>query len=124
MDILRNVGEIGFGILLLAGAIFNLAYTLRHSKEFYGSFAANAWFRPYRALIQRMVIPHAMLFTILLIAFQASVGLMLLTRGSLVNPALIAGAVFSLGVIPASNLVGAMANLGLGVALALLALTG
>ena len=103
-------------------AIFNLSYTLRHGQEFYGSFAVNAWFGPYKTLIRTVVIPHATVFTILLIALLASLALMILTRGSVVKPALIAGAVFSLAAVPASNLPGAIANLAMALVLALLAL--
>ena len=39
MRIFINIGEIGFGILFLVGAIFNLSYTLRHGKEFYGNLS-------------------------------------------------------------------------------------
>ena len=119
---LASIVEIGFGIFFLIGAIFNLSYTFRRGQEFYGSFAANAWIRPCRTLIRNVVIPHAKLFTILFIAFQITVGLMILTRGGLVTAGLIAGAVFSLAVIPASNLRGATANLILAVVLVLLAL--
>ena len=122
IGILANIGEIGFGVLFLIAAIFNLSYTLRHGQEFYGSFAANAWFGPYKTLIRTVVIPHATVFTILLIALLASLALMILTRGSLVKPALIAGAVFSLAAVPASNLPGAIANLAMAALLALLAL--
>jgi hypothetical protein len=38
-DFFRNIVEIGFGLLYLVGAIFNVLYTLRHGDEFYGSFA-------------------------------------------------------------------------------------
>ena len=110
-EVIRNVAEIGFGILFIIGAIFHSSYTLRHGREIYEGFATNAWFNHYRKLIQNGIIPRAKYFTVLLIIFQASIGLMLLTRGSLVEPALIAGALFSLVIVPASNVRGAMASL-------------
>ena len=91
---LINIVEIGFGLLFLVGAIFSFSYILRHGAEFYGSFAASAWFGPSRKLVRSVVIPRAKLFTVLLIALQASVALMVFSRGSLVKPGLIAGAVF------------------------------
>ena len=121
-DIIRNVAEIGFGVLFIVGAIFHLSYTLRHGREIYEGFAANAWFNPYRELIRNVIIPRATYFTVLLISFQASIGLILLTGGSLIKPALIAGAVFSLVIIPASNVRGTMASLILAVILILLIL--
>jgi len=122
-EIISNVAEIGFGVLFIVGAIFHLSYTLRHGTETYEGFAANAWLSPYRELIRNVIIPRATSFTVLLISFQASIGLMLLTRGSLVKPALIAGALFSLVIVPASNVRGTMANLILAAVLILLVLS-
>jgi len=122
-EIIRNVVEIGFGVLFIVAAIFHLSYTLRYGKEIYGSFATNAWLNSYRELIRKIIIPHAVPFTVLLIAFQVSIGLMLLTKRGLTEPALIAGAVFSLVIIPASNVRGVMANLILAAILILLVLT-
>jgi hypothetical protein len=67
------------------------------------------------------VIPHAKLFTVLLIALQASIALMILSRGNLVQVGLISGAVFSLTVVPVSNIPGAIANFALVAIQALLA---
>jgi hypothetical protein len=122
MNVLVNIGEIGFGVLFLISAVFNASYTLRHGQEFYGSFAAKAWFNPYKMIIRTVVIPHSRIFTILLIVFTAGIALIIFTRGSLVRPGLISGAVFSLAVIPASNLPGAIANLTMAVILTLLAI--
>lgn len=122
-EIIRNVAEIGFGVLFIIGAVFHYSYTLRHGREIYKRFATNAWFNEYRKLIQNSIIPHATYFTVFLIFFQASIGLMLLTRGNLVVPALIAGALFSIFIIPASNVRGAIANLILLVVLIFLILS-
>jgi len=119
----RNIVEIGFGLLFLVGAIFNTSYTLRHGEEFYGSFAASAWFRPSRKLVRRAVIPYTKLFTGLLIVVQASIALMILSRGSLVEPGLIAGAAFSLAAVPVSSVPGAIANFALAAIQALLVFT-
>ena len=121
-EIIRNIAEVAFGVLFIIASIFHFSYTLRHGREIYGSFAAKAWLNPYRELILKIIIPHAAPFTVLLIAFQLSIGLMLLARGGLTEPALIAGAVFSLAIIPASNFRGVLANLMLAVILVLLVL--
>lgn len=120
---LKNIVEIGVGLLFLVGAIFNASYTLRHGEEFYGSFATSAWFGPSRKLVRSIVIPHAKLFTVLLIALQASIALMILSRGSLVQPGLITGAVFSLAAVLVSNVPGAIANLALAALQVFLAFT-
>jgi hypothetical protein len=76
---LKNIVEIGLGLLFLVGAIFNASYTPRHGVEFYGSFAASAWFRPSQKLVRTLVIPHAKLFTVLLVALQVSIAVMILS---------------------------------------------
>ena len=124
LELIRNIAEIGFGVLFVAGAIFHLSYTLRHGGEVYQSMTSNTWLSPYQALMRTVIIPNARLTTVLLISFQASIGLMILTRGGLVEPALIAGALFSLLIIPASSFRGVVANLTLAIILLLLVLAG
>ncbi len=110
-NLIRNIFEIGFGILYLIGAIFNSLYTWRHGDMFYRSFADKAILGISRRLIRKMVIPRARLFTGLLIAFQFLVALSILSRGSLVEPGLIAGAIFCFVAALVSNHSGAVANL-------------
>jgi hypothetical protein len=122
-ETIRNLLEIGFGLVYLIGAIFNSLYTLRHGDEFYGSFARGAWFTPSRRFIQAVVIPRSRVFTILLIIFQALVAFAILSRGPIVAYGLIAGALFCQGVVLVSNTTGAIANLVLAAAQFLLAYT-
>lgn len=120
---LRTIIEIGFGLLYLVGALFNYLYTLRHGEEFYGSFAENALLAPSRRLVQSLVIPHSTLFTGLLIVFQLLVAVCILSRGPLVVPGLIAGAIFNFLVVLVSNRPGAIASLLMAVVQAYLAFT-
>ena len=120
---LRNIIEIGFGLVYLMGAIFNSVYTLRHGEKFYGSFAENAWFVPSRSLVRNDVVPNSKPLTGLLIIFQLSVALSIVSRGSLVQPGLIAGAVFSLAAVMVSNVPGALANLTMAIVQLFLAFT-
>ena len=120
---LKNIVEIGVGLLFLVGAIFNASYTFRHGEEFYGSFAASAWFRPSRKLVRSVVIPRSKLFTILLIALQVSIAVTILSRGNLVQYGLMAGAIFSLAAVLVSNVPGAIANLALAALQVFLAFT-
>lgn len=110
-NLLRNMLEVGFGVLYLVGAIFNSLYTLRHGDEFFGSFADKAILAPSRQLVQKVVIPHARVFTVLLIVFQLTVALCILGRGMFAGPGLIAGAVFCFAVVFVSNTAGSIANL-------------
>jgi hypothetical protein len=122
-NLFRNLVEIGFGVLYLIGAVFNSLYTLRHGDEFYGSFADKAILAPAKHLVQRVVIPHARLFTILLIVFQLAVAFCILSRGALVRPGLIAGAIFSFTVVFVSSAPGAIANLVMSIGQLYLALS-
>jgi hypothetical protein len=110
-SLVRNSIEIGFGILYLIGAVFNSLYTLRHGKEFYGSFADKAILAPSSQLIRKVVIPHAKVFTLLLIIFQLTVAICILSRGAFVKPGLMAGAIFAFAAVIVSNIPGAIANL-------------
>ena len=120
---LRNIIEIGFGLVYLMGAIFSSVYTLRHGEEFYGGFAESAWFVPSRLLVRNVVLPNSRLFTSLLIIFQLIVALSILSRGILVQPGLIAGAVFSLAAVMVSSVPGALVNLALAIVQLFLAFT-
>lgn len=123
MDTLRSLSEPGFGVLFGIGAVFNATYTRTHGEEFYGTFAEGAWFPPARRAIEKLVTPNATLVTALLVLFGASLAIMILLRGDLVRPALIAGGVFALVAAAASSPGGTVANLALAALLATLALT-
>jgi len=122
-NLFRNIIEIGFGLLYLIGAIFNFLYTLRHGNELYGSFADKAMLVPSRQFVRKVVIPRARLFTGILIAFQLMVASSILSRGNLVDPGLIAGAVFCFSTALVSNTSGVVANLSMALVQMFLAFT-
>lgn len=111
MTTFQTVAEIAMGVLFAAGAIFNAAYTLGHGDKFYGSFADGAWLGLARRFIRSVVIPSATAFTVCLIAFEAVVAVAIFTRGDLVRPALVAGALFATVAALASSPGGAAGNL-------------
>jgi hypothetical protein len=108
---LRTFTEIGIGMIYLIGAVFNSVWTLGHTDEFYGGFADGAWLGPARSLIRDLIIPNARVFTMLLIVFQVVIGVLIITRGDLVSPALIAGGSFAVIAALASNPGGTVGNL-------------
>ena len=110
---LRNILEIGFGLLYLIGGVFNAVYTFRYGKEFFGSFAENTWFIPGKWFITKFVLPTPRIFTITLILFQLLVAIAILSRGPFVAAGLLAGVVFSLYAVFVSNICGAIVNIGL-----------
>ena len=112
---LRNILEIGFGLLYLIGAGFHTVYTYRHGKEFFGGVAKNAWFKPGKWFVTKFVLPTPRVFTVTLILFQLLVALAILSRGPLVAAGLLAGVVFSLYAVFVSDVRGAVANIVLAV---------
>ncbi len=123
METLRNFAEIGVGVLFGVGALFNATYTLTHGTEFYESFANGAWFGPGRWLVEHAVIPNATLATIVIVLVEAALALMILLRGDLVRPALLAGAVFATTAAAASSPGGTVGNLALATIMVILALS-
>jgi hypothetical protein len=113
METLRSVAEIAIGVIYGVGAAFNTVYTLRHSAEFYGDFADGAWFPPARWFIRRLVIPNGTVVTVLVILFQVTVAVAILSRGDLVTAALYTGATFALVVAFFSSPRGAVGNVAL-----------
>ena len=123
MDQLRNLAELAFGGLFAVGAVFNAAYTRTHGSDFYGSFANTGWLPPVRVMIERVVIPKDRVITLAIIAVQAAVAIMILSRGDLVRPGLIAGGVFASGAALVSSPRGAVGNLALAAGMFALAAT-
>jgi hypothetical protein len=112
---LRNILEIGLGIIYMIGAGFNFSYPRKHGVAFYSGFSDGAWFAPARWFIQKFVIPNPSIFTVTLILFQLFVGIALLSRGPFVGLGLLAGTVFCMYAVFVSNVPGAIANLALAV---------
>ena len=108
---MRTVLEILIGVLYLVGAGFNLVYTLRNGKEFYGGFVEGAWLPPARRFTESVVVPYSVPFTVVLVLFQVGVGLSILTRGGAVTPALVVGGVFAAVVALFSSPGGTLGNL-------------
>lgn len=116
-ELLRNILEIGFGILFMIGAIFNSLYTYKNKETFYVSFAENALLLPSRQFVQKIVVPRNKFFTVLMVAFQLITAVSILSRGTLTKPGLIAGAIFSFGAAWVSNTSGMIANLAMAIVL-------
>lgn len=121
--VLRSVLEIGLGVAYGVGAVFNAAYTLGHGDDFYGGFARGAWFGPGRWLVEHVVLREPVLFTVLLVLFELTLAIMILSRTGLVTPALYAGAGFCIVAALVSSPAGTAANLTLAVIQLLLAAT-
>jgi len=92
----RSVAEVVIGLLWALGSLSQTFYVLRHSQKFYGDMADRAWLPPAKALIHKLLVPNSVAVTVLVIVFQAALAIAILTRGTAVGPALVAGGVFSI----------------------------
>ncbi|MDH3249012.1 MAG: hypothetical protein OEQ47_08625 [Acidimicrobiia bacterium] len=124
MDTARNIAEIGVGVLFALGAVFNATYTRKEADEFCRSFAEAAWFGPGRRLVERIVVPIAVVFNAAVILLQAAVALATLSRTDLTTAGLVAGAMFEALAALACGLGGTAGNLALAGLQTTLALTG
>jgi hypothetical protein len=120
----RFIFEILLGVLYLSGAVFNTVYTLRHTRRFYGAFLAGAWFEPARWFLRSLILPNAKALTVALILFEVTLAAVILSRGDLVGPALLAGAVFCVIAAVVSSPGGTVGNLALAAIQTALALAG
>ena len=93
---IRTVTEVVIGVLYAMGATHQAFWTLRHSEEFYTNMANRAWLPPAQVFVEKLLVPNSVTITVLLIVFQATVAIAILTRGPWVGAALVAGGVFSI----------------------------
>jgi len=119
----RNIVEIAFGALFLAGGTFNLLYAYRKGEEFFGSFRDGAFVPGAKRLIETVVMPRTRLFAVLIAVYEYAVAAAILSRGAYVVPGLYAGAAFAFGTAVISNKPGMIVNTVMGALLLWLAVT-
>jgi hypothetical protein len=95
-----NAGRIGLGIFFLAmGLGVNLTMALTQ-PTFVLEYGSGAWLPLYRTLTERIIGSAPLLFGVLLIGFEVSMGILLLTRGTGVKIGLVGTMVFVLALVP------------------------
>lgn len=92
----RLVVEIIIGVLYALGAVGQTVFVLRNSSKFYSDMADRAWFPPSELLIRRVLLPHSVVVTVLVILLEAGLAVGILTGGASVGPALVVGGLFSI----------------------------
>lgn len=99
----RRVAELVIGVLYAVGAGAQTFDTLGNSEEFYGNMANLAWIRPAQLFVEEVLLPNSVMVTVLVIVFEATAAVAILTGRAAARPALVAGGVFSIvGAITAS----------------------
>jgi hypothetical protein len=95
-----NVARIIFGIIFLLGAVANITLTVVNGPESYHTFADNTFWPWYLDAWQTVVVPYMLLFIIILIVFEISLGLLFIINRKYLKIALILGILFCLASMP------------------------
>lgn len=92
----RKLAEVVIGVLYAIGAVSQAFSVLTDSSSFYTEMADHAWLPPAVTFVEKLLVPYSVAATILVVALEATLAIAILTGGSGVRPALIAGGVFSI----------------------------
>jgi len=95
-----NIARIIFGVLYLGGAVVNTTLPIVNGVESYHAFFDNTWIPLYLDAWESVVVPNMLLFIILTVAFETTLGLLFSINRKYLKLALIIGIVFCLGVMP------------------------
>ncbi len=106
---MANVTRLGFGLLYLLGALFNTVLAASYPQG-YLEVANSALLPVYKDLWRVVVAPHLPLLLVLLILFEFSSGVLILSKGLGVKLGLLGGLLFNLFLVPL-QFVGGMPNL-------------
>jgi len=103
------------GVGYLVAAVFNAFYTLSVADTAYwpDGFGETTWLAPYAWLLEHVIQPNGVLFTIGLVVFEVILGLHLLARGRRAEDGLLVATVFVLLLIPALGFPNWLVNVGL-----------
>lgn len=95
-----NAGRIFLGIFFLAMGIgVNLSFLVRQPTFVY-NYGKNAWLPLYRTLSDSIIAPGPIVFGILLVLFEITMGVFLLSRRRWVKAGLIGTSVFVTALVP------------------------
>jgi hypothetical protein len=95
----RNAARIGFGGFFLAMAAYNTTVTLPNTAEIYKALADLSW-PGFDWFVLHLVRPVGVPFTVLLIAFEVGVAVLVLSKGRRVRLGLLAALGFMIGLAP------------------------
>jgi hypothetical protein len=96
----RNAARIGFGGFFLAMATYNTTVILPNAAESYTNIANELAWPGFDWLMLHLVVPAAVPFTVLLIAFEVAVAVLVLSKGRRVRIGLLAAIAFMIGLAP------------------------
>lgn len=90
------------GLLYLAAAAFNLAYTLPRAgdPEVFEGYADGAWLPVLEDLVRDLFMPNAAIFMAMVVAFEVAVGVLILGRGRQVDAGVAASVAWVVALLP------------------------
>ena len=95
----RNAARLGFGGFFLAMAAYNTTVVLPNAAESYRGIAELSW-PGFDWLVLHLVVPAGVPFTVLLVAFEVGVVVLVLSKGRRVRVGLLAAVAFMIGLAP------------------------
>jgi hypothetical protein len=96
----RNAARLAFGGFYLAMATYNATVVLPNAAASYSDIANKLAWPGFDWLLLHLVVPAAVPLTVLLIAFEVSVALLVLSKGRQVRLGLLAAIAFMIGLAP------------------------
>jgi hypothetical protein len=96
----RNAGRLAFGGFYLAMATYNVTVTLPNAAQSYTNIADKLAWPGVDWLLLHLVVPAAVPLTVLLIAFEVGVAVLVLSKGQRVRLGLLAAVAFQVGLAP------------------------
>lgn len=100
---IANLSRLFAGGVFVVSSGINLVMTLPH-PEYYSLFADMALFSFYGDLVRQIVVPNAFFFSIVLILYELTIGLLMLGRGRWVTIGVAGAVLFLLAIMPAIGL--------------------
>jgi hypothetical protein len=96
----RNAARLAFGGFYLVMATYNATVILPNAAASYTDIANNLAWSGFDWLMLHLVVPAAVPFTVLLIAFEVIVAVLVLSKGQRVRLGLLAAVAFQIGLAP------------------------
>jgi hypothetical protein len=96
----RNAARLAFGGFYLAMATYNTAVILPNAAKSYTDIANTLAWPGFDWIMLHLVVPAAVPLTVLLIAFEVSVAVLVLSKGQRVRLGLLAAIAFQIGLTP------------------------
>lgn len=96
----HNAARLGFGGFFLAMAAYNVTVTVANAAASYSDIANKLAWPGFDWLLLHLVVPAAVPFTVLLIAFEVGVAALVLSAGRRVRLGLLAAVAFMVGLAP------------------------